>query len=670
VLLSVAFLAQCGHGLANHSGTCDELGAHVPAGILAWRSGRFSGGLANPPLGQLLVAAGPVLTGSADRPLADGPRDLLPARIPVVLLGLATVLAIGALGRRLAGDTAGLAAIGAAALSPNLVAHSGLATLDLPVTAFATLAVLAAWTWARTGNRVALLGWSFAIASATMTKFSALHLFLAVPVGAALVGPDRWRRPLGLLAAGAAGTFVLSWILYGAGGGARFSLPSGLIDGLGAKWAHGQAGHLAYLLGQRSADGFPHYFLVALAVKVPLALQAAALAGGVALVRRRVPGDASGFFAFALFPALWIFAALSLVHHVDIGVRHALPCFPALLALAGAGWAVLWRSGRVRRAIAVTLAVGAVLSAATTTPRHLSYFHRLAGGPARADRILIDSNLDWGQEEGQFRSWASGRDVAVNPSRPVAGLVAANVNALRGALSRDDFRLRWLRRLEPEIRIGDTWRVYRADDERINLATASAGPVGALDRAWWLIGTGRASEAADVLARNDLSAHPDHAAAWWRLSAEVALAAGDPASAARAAVRSGDPYLAAVSVWQVESQGDPARRPPSDSDALRVITAFARRGDAARASDLSRTWFGRDVTARSEPDDLAEAIRQRTLGREETALQIAGRALAREPANEDLLSLYGELVVRRKLGLTEFPLPVVDWSGIQRNPGR
>ena len=499
-LFSVAFLAQSGHGLASHSGTCDELGAHVPAGILAWRSGRFSGGLANPPLGQLLIGAGPVLTGSADRPLADRPRDLLPARIPVVLLGLATVLATGALGRRLGGDLAGLAAAGAAALSPNLVAHSGLATLDLPVTAFATLAGLAAWTWARTGSRVALLGWAFAIGSAVMTKFTALHLLLAIPVGAALVGPDRWRRPLLLLGAGAAGTFAVSWLAYGPSGGARFALPAGLVDGLVQKFAHGQEGHLAYLLGRRSADGFSHFFLVALAVKVPLALQVAALAGGVALVRRRLPGDVPGFLGFALFPALWILAAVSLVHRVDIGLRHVLLCFPALLALAGAGGIALWRSGRGARVVAAGLALGAMLSAATTTPRHLSYFQRLAGGPARADRILIDSNLDWGQEEGLFRSWAAGREVAVNPARPVAGQVAANVNALRGALSPDDSRLRWLRRLEPELRIGDTWRVYRADDERIELATSSAGPVGALDRAWWLIGTGRAAAAADLLA--------------------------------------------------------------------------------------------------------------------------------------------------------------------------
>ncbi|MBZ0267410.1 hypothetical protein K8I85_04595, partial [bacterium] len=86
-LLLVAFLLQCAHGLAVKSGTADELGAHLPAGILYWKTGVFSGGIDNPPLGQLLVSAGPVLAGTADTPLADGPGDLWPARIPVVILG-------------------------------------------------------------------------------------------------------------------------------------------------------------------------------------------------------------------------------------------------------------------------------------------------------------------------------------------------------------------------------------------------------------------------------------------------------------------------------------------------------------------------------------------------------------------------------------------------------
>src|SRR5580765_5171578 len=121
--IAAAFLFQVGWGLAVHGGTCDELAAHLPAGILHWKSGKATSGLDNPPLGQLLVAAGPVLTGTANHPLRDDPRALLPARIPSLLLGSLTVFLTAAFAHRLAGMRAALAAAGAAALSPDILAH-------------------------------------------------------------------------------------------------------------------------------------------------------------------------------------------------------------------------------------------------------------------------------------------------------------------------------------------------------------------------------------------------------------------------------------------------------------------------------------------------------------------------------------------------------------------
>ena len=212
-LLVAVFVAQGLHGLATKSGTCDELGAHVPSGILHWTSGEFSGGLANPPLGQLLVAAGPVLTGTAVRPLLDEPGHLLPARLPVLLLGVITVLAVGAFGRALGGPRVGLAALGAAALSPNLVAHARLATLDLPVTAFFGLAILAGWRWSRAPSTIGLVGFAVLAGTASLVKLTGLHLLPAVALAALLdegAPTTKLRRAATLVAAGLAGTVVLA----------------------------------------------------------------------------------------------------------------------------------------------------------------------------------------------------------------------------------------------------------------------------------------------------------------------------------------------------------------------------------------------------------------------------------------------------------------------------
>jgi len=680
-LLLAAFLVQVALGLAVKSGTCDELGAHVPAGILAWKSGRLAGGLANPPLGQLLVAAGPVVAGTADRPLRQDPRGLLPARLPVVLLGLATVLATGALGRRLGGPLAGLAALGAAALSPNLVAHSRLATLDLPVTAFVTLAALAAWSWARTRQPAVLLAWAVAAGIACLVKHSALHLLPAVTVGALLAGrpgEGRLRSSLVLAAAAVLGVLGVAWLSYGPGSGS-WLLPAGYVDGLLTKWEHGRAGHFAYLLGRRSASGFAGYYLVALLVKVPLALLVAAGVGVVTLARGRARGDARGFVAFGVVPALWILLAMSLLHRVNVGVRHVLPLWPVLLALAGLGWARLWEHGRAARMVAAGLAAWTVGAAVSITPDHLAYFNELAGGPDRGDRILIDSNLDWGQDEGRLRAWARGRDVAVNPERPVSGLVAANVNALRGILSPDDSRLRWLTAFEPMHRIGHTWRIFRTSEEPLRSAAARS-PLGALDYASWLTAQDRPAEAIAVLERNDLSAHEGHAREWWDRLAEARLAVGDLPGALAAAPRSGDADLAVEIAYRLsEVRAVPwEQRDPRERRA--VYGALMRRGHPGEAHELAirvrrehpADAFPEFGMTEADPETLSPEARLtqarvwRQLGQEARALEAVGALLARQPEDEAALWLYGELVVRRKLGLTEYPWPRVDWSGITR----
>ena len=661
-VIAAAFLLQVGRGLAVHSGTCDELGAHLPAGILHWKSGRATSGLANPPLGQLLVAAGPVLTGTANHPLADDPRHLLPARIPVALLGLLTVFLTAQFATRLAGPAAGWAAGAAAALCPDVVAHSGIATLDVPVTALASFAAWLAWRWVRERSAPLLVGFAVAISAACLVKSSALHLFLAMTVASAFL-PGGFRDRLGraalLLGAGAAAIFAGAWLAYGAGP-ATGLLPAKYVAGLGGKFGQGARGHFSYLFGHRSENGFAHYYLVALAVKTPLALQALALVGLTRLLRRRLAGDVAGFVAFVLVPALWLLAAMSLVHRVHIGVRHVLPAYPALLALVGAGAAFLARGGLVPRVVLGCLAAWVIVAAVRITPDQLAYFNEVAGGPDRGDAILIDSNLDWGQDEGRFRAWADGRAISVNPTRPAAGLVAANVNALRGMFERDDLRLRWLRRFSPERTFGHSFRVYQVTEAPLRDAAAH-DPVAALDYAWWLVGTGRASEAPAVLDRiTALGEDPVHGREYWKVRGEALLAQRRLNDALEAAERSQDADLLGEIEWRRRATPGAI---PGAAEGARAVRALARRGHREEASQLGIAVFGRDPLAASSTTGSrwSEAGRLKALGLEREALEVVGRALADDPGNDDALWLYGELVVRRKLGLTEFPLPNVDW---------
>jgi hypothetical protein len=69
-----------------------------------------------------------------------------------------------------------------------------------------------------------------------------------------------------------------------------------------------------------------------------------------------------------------------------------------LAIMAATAWAV--RPGARLPAAAIGL-VAVVVQAATAvvaSPRQLSYFNSIAGGPMNGYKLLADSNLDWGQD--------------------------------------------------------------------------------------------------------------------------------------------------------------------------------------------------------------------------------------------------------------------------------
>jgi len=184
------------------------------------------------------------------------------------------------------------------------------------------------------------------------------------------------------------------------------SLPrwvEGFFEGVIAVKAHNDSGHLSFLLGQLRSTGWWYFYLVALAVKTPLPLLAAGPVGMVVLGRegwrardgwRLAPG--------LLFLTVLVFA--SAFSHINIGIRHVLVLYP-FMALGGAHLLTLvWRALRnmAVRPLAITGAafvvgvVGWQVSTLwTANPDYLPYFNEAVAHP---DRVLVDSDLDWGQD--------------------------------------------------------------------------------------------------------------------------------------------------------------------------------------------------------------------------------------------------------------------------------
>ena len=173
-------------------------------------------------------------------------------------------------------------------------------------------------------------------------------------------------------------------------------------------WVYGQLyilkdlRRLTYLLGQTSIDGFWLYFPVALTVKTPvstLVLLVVALGGWIFNRKARFAS------LFLLIPALLYFS-LAVWSRMNIGLRHILPIYPFLFVLIGGTAAELWTSKtKVKRGCLIFLALWYVWSSMSIYPHYLAYFNELAGGPQNGHRVLIDSNLDWGQDLKGLKRW-------------------------------------------------------------------------------------------------------------------------------------------------------------------------------------------------------------------------------------------------------------------------
>jgi hypothetical protein len=376
----------------------------------------------NPPVARIAVGLGPFLAGTRSTPflrdtLYTGPgyaRNLVLSRPGVLPFLALTIVLTWFLARRAYGEaTAWIAAV-IVACTPAILGHAGLATTDVAFTATFLLALLALLRWIEhpTWGRAALGGLALGLAAAT--KFSALVLpafALCAALARRSLGPrpGSARRMLAHAPMMVVAAFVVVWASYRVAVAAPASLwqPAWLDDTLHACLPRDRSRHAvewllshrlpapaaflavfelcgqeapgrstSYLLGQLTQDGFPAFFLIALAVKTPLPV-----------------------IALAPVLAAAVFVAAVIRSRHNIGVRHVLPVMPLIGMLAAQGAVTAWRAVRWR--VAGRIAVGAALTYVAVlpfliAPDYFPWFNALAG--KQPERVLIDSDLDWGQD--------------------------------------------------------------------------------------------------------------------------------------------------------------------------------------------------------------------------------------------------------------------------------
>jgi hypothetical protein len=427
-LLLALFAARLLHTAASKSLTFDEP-HYIGTGLQLWHTGdyHFSRVLQfHPPLAFHLASVpllfmdvgdatnapsvGAALLGEGGPPLA---AVRFASRLPFVLIAVWGALLCFLWVREAASPGAGLLAAFLFSFSPSFLAHGSLAHTDALVSVLVIQALYTLWRWERrpSAGRLALCGLSLGLALAA--KLSALLVAVAFAcellrlalrahpaVGSGAL-PARLARAAGALAALAACSVFVLWLAYGgsfalaADPGGRFPdvpLP-GYLRALMFVDAANQLPRPYFFLGELRSGGDALYMPVAFLTKEPLGLIALVAGAGALLAARRRAPRLAGFLAI---PCALYFVTLVFWVDVPLGYRYALPLVGLVCVLAAAE---LWPppDGLARKA-ALAACAALALESAWIHPHYLAFFNAAAGGPANGRRLLLDSNLDWGQD--------------------------------------------------------------------------------------------------------------------------------------------------------------------------------------------------------------------------------------------------------------------------------
>ena len=521
-----------------YSNTWDEP-EHLAAGIELIDRGQYEYDTEHPPLGRVLLALGPYLAGarSFGTPPPDGSREgidilysgghywryLTLARLGTLPFLALLLLATWLWARRLFDSpAAALLPVLLLVSVPPVLGHAALASLDVAAAATILLALYALQRWMVSARLGDAAWFGLAAGVAVATKFSAVPFIglslpaLALAHAAARARDGRWHaRACGLLVAGLA-ILVPLFICYGprtpnpAGDAFRFHwavsyllqgggldhalgvvlsnvrLPhelEDLVNGIVAVKAHNDTGHLSYLLGQVRLTGWWYFYPVALSVKTPLPLL---LAGplGLAWLGRRGWRDRDSWALAPLVAAAVMLAFACVFSRINIGIRHILILYP-FLAL-GAAYLVqcAWRwISALRSRGHAQLAAVALFALLTwqlsglwsAYPDYLPYFNEAVAHP---QHVLVDSDLDWGQDLYRLELRAAQLKIPrlnlayrgtadlsreplpplslLPPLQPVHGWVA--VSALARTRNAADYA--WLDAWKPLARVGKTIDLY------------------------------------------------------------------------------------------------------------------------------------------------------------------------------------------------------------------
>ncbi|MGM0488773.1 MAG: glycosyltransferase family 39 protein [Planctomycetota bacterium] len=374
--------------------------------------------------------------------------------IPVSILGAWICFSWA---RELYGTTSGHLALLLWCFDPNIITWAACINSDLAATVAGIAVVYAHWHWLRNPAWERAFAVGILLGVALLTKLTWIVLLVVLPATwlawACANARPRWRVSKNsfyqLAVILSTGLFVLNlgYLFRGSfqrlgdyrfvsqslggentsadpwEGGNRFRetfleyvplpFPKDYIAGIDLQNRDFEQGKDSYLLGEWSQHGWWYYYIVAAGAKIPLGIWGLFVLAIFGACRRRSPLSLSGGCLghiwrstfVLLFPALFLFVLVSAETGFSRHFRYVLPVFPFVFVWISRVGRWLQEGKTTAGAAVILFLAWFLVSSMSVFPHSMSYFNQLAGGPRGGHRILLDSNLDWGQDVLYLKRW-------------------------------------------------------------------------------------------------------------------------------------------------------------------------------------------------------------------------------------------------------------------------
>lgn len=356
------------------------------------------------------------------------------ARAIVIALTLAQIILVYFFSKKIWGNYAALAAAIFIAFEPNTIAHGELATLDLAFSLTFLWVIYALYQYTQIPDWKRFILLNLAVGVSFLTKFSALTLFVSIPVTLFLLRKKRdlhlgrfgWSPLILLFIVAASYLFQVKSAgqdyqisrprldipikdkiheqaqKYGLTGDQVLSAEIPLYDfwkGFGMqifhamfqdKWRKNDT--YQYLLGDYADRGWRTYFTWTFLLKstIPSIIFTFLFLFllGKKVIKKTFETNAL-LLCLLLSPVLYFIVCS--MGTINIGHRYLLPVYPFLAM--GVGY-IFAKSNQKMKYFVSFLLLFHVGSSLSVYPHHLSYFNEFS----RGEHYLSDSNIDWGQD--------------------------------------------------------------------------------------------------------------------------------------------------------------------------------------------------------------------------------------------------------------------------------